>query len=139
VESLGLYDEVLPYDGELAVDDGALLVDFTGDRALLRRLHTALGQDLKRSVLVGFTHLEAERDADPLPGPEPQLFFAPAEMAKRGGELGRRFGPAWESFQPVLEQALSLEHVGLDAELPQRWRDLAAGRADPAIGLVVQP
>src|SRR4051794_31764478 len=86
VASLGLYDEVLGYDAldGLSAPEGAVAVDFAGDRALLRRVHEALGDVLRHSILVGFTHHEAAPDEAAIPGPAPEFFFAPTEMAKRG-------------------------------------------------------
>lgn len=51
VEGLGLYDTVLPYDdmGELSAPAGAVLVDFTYDRALIRGVHEQLGDGLLRA------------------------------------------------------------------------------------------
>ena len=63
VESLGLYGAVLAYEelSDLSAPGGAVLVDFAGDRALVRGLHEQLGDALQRSILVGFTHRAARR------------------------------------------------------------------------------
>jgi len=153
VEALGLYDAVLPYDaaGDLArgggagADDrrevaggaGAVLVDFAGDAALLRRIHETLGYALVRSILVGFTHRRAPADEAPMPGPKPEFFFAPDEMVRRGRELGRRYAEAWPGFAPVVERALRIVRVEGGDELVRVYRELLEGRADPAAGHVV--
>lgn len=91
VESLELYDTVLAYGDlrGLRRQGGTVLVDFAGDRAILRRVHEQLGETLTRSILVGFTHRQAEADEAPLTGPAPEFFFAPAEIARRGREVGQ--------------------------------------------------
>jgi hypothetical protein len=72
---------------ELDATEGAVLVDFAGDRALLREVHEQLGAALERSVLVGLMHWQAEADEAPQPGPAPDFSFAPNEMARRGRGL----------------------------------------------------
>jgi hypothetical protein len=129
VEGLGLYDAVVTYDDlhELRAP-GAVLVDFAGDRALLRAVQERLGGP--RTILVGFTHGTAE----PVAG-EP--FFAPDEIVRRGREFGRRYAEAWRTFAPVAERTLRIERVTDGVELVRVYRDLLAGRADPAAGYVV--
>jgi hypothetical protein len=138
VEGLGLYDTVLAYDelGELHASGGAVLVDFAGDRGLLRRVHEQLGDELKRSILVGFTHWQAEGDEAPLPGPVPELFFAPDEMVRRGRELVDQYAEAWRGFAPVAGRTMHIERVTGGGELVRVYRDLLEGRADPAVGYV---
>jgi hypothetical protein len=139
VEGLGLYDAVLTYDelGDLEAPDGGVLVDFAGDRALVRGVHERLGDALMRSILVGFTHRRAAADEAPLPGPAPQFFFAPDEIVRRRRELGLRYAQAWRDFAPVAERTLRIERVTDGDELVRVYRDLLEGRVDPAVGYVV--
>ena len=139
VEGLGLYDEVLAYDevGNLSASKGAVLVDFAGDRALVRRLHEQLGDALERSILVGFTHRQLEADEAPLPGPVPEFFFAPDEMVRRGRELARLYAVAWQEFAPVVERTMRIERVTDGDQLVRVYRELLDGRVDPAVGHVV--
>jgi hypothetical protein len=135
---LGLYDAILTYDelGELEAPGGAVLVDFAGDRALVRGVHERLGDALRRSILVGFTHREAPADEAPLPGPEPQFFFAPDEIVRRGKELGLRYPQAWRDFAPVAERTMRIERVTDGDGLVRVYRKLLDGKADPAVGYV---
>jgi hypothetical protein len=139
VEGLGLYDSVMTYEdiGKLRASDGAVLVDFAGDRAVVRRVHEQLGDDLARSVLVGFTHRKLGGDEAPLPGPDPEFFFAPHEMARRGRELADQYAQAWQGFAPVAERAMQIELVTDGEGLLRVYRDLLEGRANPAAGYVV--
>jgi Protein of unknown function (DUF2855) len=139
VDGLGLYDEVLAYDevGNLSASEGAVLVDFAGDRALLRRVHEQLGDALEGSILVGFTHRQLEADEAPLPGPVPEFFFAPDEMVSRGRELARRYAVAWQEFAPVVERTMRIERITDGDELVRVYRQLIDGRVDPAVGHVV--
>jgi hypothetical protein len=139
VEGLGLYDAVLTYDELEALEapGGAVLVDFAGDRALLRGVHEQLGDALTRSILVGFTHRRAAAEETPLPGPAPEFFFAPDEMVGRGRELGLRYAEAWRDFAPVAERTMRIERVRDGDELVRVYLDLLEGRVDPAVGYVV--
>lgn len=139
VESLQLYDAVLAYEDlhELRTQRGVVLIDFAGDRAIVRNLHERLGEKLVRSILVGFTHWQAEADEAPVPGPAPEFFFAPAEMARRGRELGQLYAMAWERFAPVAERTVRIERVTDGGGLVRLYRALLAGEADPAAGYVV--
>ena len=139
VDGLGLYDAVLAYDelGHLRAPGGAVLVDFAGDRTLVRGAHEQLGGSLVRSILVGYTHWQAEADETPLPGPVPDFFFAPDEMVRRGRELAQRYAVAWEAFAPVAQRTMRIERVSGGDALVRVYRDLLEGRSDPAVGYVV--
>jgi Protein of unknown function (DUF2855) len=138
VEGIGLYDTVLAYEdlGDLKAPEGGVLVDFAGDRGTIRGVHEQLGDTLRRSILVGFTHHEAQADEAPLRGPVPEFFFAPNEMAKRGRDLGQKYAQAWRKFGPVVERTMRIEHVTASDELLRVYRDLLEGRVDPAVGYV---
>jgi hypothetical protein len=139
VEGLRLYDVVLAYDevGDLEAPGGAVLVDFAGDGALVRRVHEQLDDALTRSILVGCTHRQAAADEAPLPGPVPQFFFAPDEMARRGRELALRYAEAWRDFARVADRTMRIERVTEGDELVRVYRDLLEGRTHPAVGYVV--
>jgi hypothetical protein len=136
VRGLRLYDDVRAYEELSVLAPAAVLVDFTGDSSLVRRLHEHFGTALERSILVGFTHWDANRDESPPPGPEPTFFFAPAEIARRGGKLGPAYAAAWASFAPVAERSVEIERVTGAERLATLWHILAAGRADPAVAYV---
>jgi hypothetical protein len=140
VEGLGLYDRVLSYGdaGEVeASTDGTVLVDFAGDPALVRALHERLGDALRRSISVGFTHRRPDADEQQLPGPAPTFFFAPDEMVRREGELFPHYVETWPEFARVLERTMRIERVAGADGLVAVYRELIGGRVDPAIGYVV--
>lgn len=148
VEASGLYDEVLAYDD---LDRLAVLrsvsVDFAGNAELLARIHRHFEDALAHSVLVGATHIEARSvfgKSEPLPGPKPQLFFAPdhavaffkAHGAEEGGKL---VAAAWREFLKAAEGSIAIErHQGLDAAR-QVFTAMVAGQIDPAKGIVIEP
>lgn len=143
VEGLGVYDRVLDYgdtDG-LAADAPTVYVDMAGDTRVRREVHERVS-GLVASVSVGGTHWQEVGGAGDLPGPQPSLFFAPDQIAKRRadwgqGELDSRFGGAWSAFVPVVEGWISVvERDGIDGA-EQTYREVLDGEADPSDAFVV--
>lgn len=106
VEATGYYDRVVAYDDIASLDASvpSLLVDMAGNAKVVGDVHRHFGDALKYSCVVGGTHWEARGGRDgALPGPKPQFFFAPAQIAKRTKEWGpggieTRFAAAWRGF-----------------------------------------
>ena len=143
-EGLGCYDRVLTYDevSALPVDGGIVFVDMAGTVDLRRAVHEHAGDALRASIMVGGTHWEtASLDPEALPGPTPELFFAPARVDQRGAELGpselqQRLGAAWAAFADRVPELLEIEsHRGAEA-LGRVYETLVDGRADPRKGYV---
>ena len=143
-EGLGCYSQVVTYDGigELPVDDGIVLVDLAGSAQVRRAVHEHAGTALRASIMVGVTHWEAPPTADPLPGPVPEFFFAPARAQRRATELGpgpfqQRVGAAWTAFVDRVPDLLEIESLrGADA-LGRAYESLLDGAVDPRKGYVV--
>jgi NADPH:quinone reductase-like Zn-dependent oxidoreductase len=143
VESLGCYDQVLPYDeiDRLPASTPTLYADVAGDPDLTRALRTHLGAAVVHEVVVGVTHQEAGA-AGTLEETGEEMFFAPNQMRKRIGdwgrdELDRRFADAWRHFATVVSDWVDIVlHDGPKA-LEQVWLDTYAGRSDPRQGHVI--
>lgn len=148
VEASGLYDEVVAYDD---LDRLSVLrtvsVDFAGNADLLARVHRHFDAALAQSVLVGATHIEARSvfgKAEPLPGPKPQMFFAPdhavAFFKAHGAEEGGRLvAAAWREFLKAAEGSIAIERLpGLEAARDV-FTSMVAGQIDPARGIVIEP
>jgi Protein of unknown function (DUF2855) len=138
VVGLGLYDTVLTYDNlsELTGAGRAVLVDFAGDPSLVREVHERLADALTRSILVGFTHGTANADQAPHTGPAPEFFFAPDEIVRHRREFTRRYSAASREFAPIAGRTLRIERITDGRELERAYRDLLAGRVDPAAAYV---
>ena len=142
--SLGCYHRVLSYDelDRLAADLACVFVDFAGNAALRREIHTRFG-NLKYSCSVGGTHVEQLGGAKDLPGPRATLFFAPAQIKKRTAEwgaqeLGQRLLYAWQAFvgkvgDPAAPWLVVRHHSGPDA-VSAAYAEVLGGRGDPRIG-----
>ncbi|MFO6447541.1 DUF2855 family protein [Erythrobacter sp. NE805] len=148
VAASGLYDEVLAYDDleRLAVVR-SVSVDFAGNADLLARIHRHFEDALAQSVLVGATHIEARSvfgKGEPLPGPKPQMFFAPdhavAFFKAHGAEEGGRLvAAAWHAFLEAAEGTIAIERLaGLEAARSV-FTAMVAGQINPAKGIVIEP
>jgi NADPH:quinone reductase-like Zn-dependent oxidoreductase len=117
VKSLGCYDEVVTYDEveSLDADRPAVMVDMAGNAQLRSTIHHHFGDQLKYSCAVGATHWDATGGDDgELPGPKPEFFFAPGQIAKRSKEWGpeglqERLGTAWVAFRDSTDAWLQVK------------------------------
>jgi hypothetical protein len=81
--------------------------------------------------------------APELPGPAPELFFAPAHLQRLrdelgGAELGRRVDAAWNDFMERIGDWLDVEHGEGTEAVEQAWGTLVDGRTDPRRGYVLR-
>ncbi len=151
--ALGCYDQVITYEqlAQLPASTATVYVDFTGSVDLRRQVHTHFADQLKFSSSIGVTHWSDMGPSGQLPGPKPQLFFAPAQAAKRSepppagwgrSGLQQRLGQAWGSFVAQVQQAQPpwvhiTPHTGADA-LQAAYLSLLDGKADPRQGLMLR-
>ena len=146
-EGLGCYHRVLAYEelDRVPADTGCVYIDFAGNAALRRAIHTRFA-NLRYSCSVGGTHVEQLGGGRDLPGPRPTLFFAPAQGKKRaeewgGPELGRRVAQDWAAFRgkvtdPAAPWLRVQRHDGPQAALAA-YREVLSGRGDPHLGHVI--
>lgn len=134
----GSYDRVLTYDAISALPDApAVFVDIAGDAKVRAAVHNRLGDSLKHSARVGFTHWDTLGGGDTsLPGPAPVLFFTPDHIIKRrkewGGELLKtRQSAAWQAFLATLPPWLVIEHAAGRSAVERIYREVLEGRTPP--------
>ncbi len=147
VKGTGLYDQVLAYgDVSQLPHVASVSVDFAGNSALLARLHAHLDDDLRYSCLVGATHIDARGGGDgaPLPGPAPILFFAPDHATATVKELGPKgfgqaVGASWKGFVAATDNFVRVDHQQGLASAQSAFKLTVAGKADPAVGIVIRP
>jgi hypothetical protein len=149
-ESLGCYQHVVTYQDLTKLDASkpAMYIDFAGDTALRERVHRHFGESLKYDCVAG-----SAQNTDPhhlrvpgLPGPEPTLYFAPVQIAKRNKEWGydevnRRFGEAQREFvarvaSPDKPWMKLVEHKGFESAA-KLIADMTEGKVNPLEGHVV--
>jgi hypothetical protein len=95
---------------------------------------------LIESHVVGDTHWDTA-NTNNLPGVTPKLFFAPSVIVERIAAWGpdgfeSRLATAWRSFIESTGWLRVVEAHGAEAAMAH-WQALAAGRIDPAEGLVL--
>jgi Protein of unknown function (DUF2855) len=150
--SLGVFDRVIDYGAlaSLLANEPTLYIDFAGDAAFRRNVHERWRDALAYSCSVGGTHHEALGSGGGLPGPRPQLFFAPTQMHKRSAAppqgLGRdamlkQIDEAWAEFIARATTGaapwLTIEsRRGADA-MRAAYLDTLHGRADASRGLIL--
>ena len=146
VEGLGCYDAVYTYDeiDQLPVEP-SVMVDMAGSGPVRAAVHGHLVDALKYSCAVGATHWDAATVGggdQKLPGPQPQMFFAPSQIQKRLAEWGQEkfnamMAEAWQGFLAASASWISVEaQRGMDA-LAATYEAFLRGEADPAKGYVV--
>ncbi len=143
-EKLGCYDEVLTYDDVAGLDAAlpVVLVDMAGSARVLGDLHRHFKGNMKHSCRIGATHYEEMGPTDDLPGAPPEFFFAPHHIASRSAELGARefmtrMAKAYAGFREFSDGWMNVErHYGPQA-VETIYREVLAGRSDPAVGHVV--
>lgn len=145
VRALGYYDTVITYDEVDSTDAevDTVSIDMAGNPSVLAALHHRLGDRLLDSMTVGRSHHDAPPadSADNLPGPAPQLFFAPTEVTRRlndwgRDDYGRRTADALETFVAGSRAWMTVEHRTTPSGVESGWADVHGGEVPPNIGLV---
>ncbi len=146
VEGLGCYDRVYTYEeiDQLPLE-ASVMVDMAGSGPVRAAVHGHLTDFLKYSCSVGATHWDAATVGagdQGLPGPRPELFFAPTQIQKRLAEWGHEqynalMAEAWQGFLAASSAWISVDaQQGLDA-LAATYDAFLRGEADPSRGYVV--
>lgn len=145
VQGLGCYDTVVTYDeiGDLDPARPSAIVDMAGNAAVMGAIHHHFGDNLKYSCAVGASHWEAfeGQSGDPLPGPTPTFFFAPAQVEKRNadwgaGEVMRRLGERWVDYMVFCDTWLEIDRGRGPEALVGAYESLVEGTQPPHRGLI---
>jgi hypothetical protein len=145
VESLGCYDRVIAYDQiETLPQERSVFVDMAGNVELRARVHHHLADRLAYSCSVGATHWENAQLAgnQPLPGPQPAMFFAPSQIQKRAQEWGQagmaqRTAAGWEPFVQVAESWIDVRRESGPEAMEVVYQAVLHNRAQPAEGFIL--
>ena len=142
----GIYDRVISYDQIMTLNatTPAALVDMAGNGAVTRTVHSHFGSQLQASIIVGKSHWDAQADAEGLPGPERQGFFAPGRSQKRiadwgGAAFGQKIAEAWLAFMEVAPRLASIDKREGGPAALAAYQEMLSGAADPKTGIVITP
>ena len=146
VAGVDVYDQVVTYDDIGSLADGpAVYVDMSGDAAVRSAVHERLGESLAYDCAVGASHWDRMMgDGEPVPGPAPQLFFAPDRFAKRSedwgpGGLQSRVREAWGPFGEWVSGWLEVVHGSGPEDVERAYLELLDGNTPPSTGYVMAP
>lgn len=144
--STGVYDRVATYADLSGVDphQRTVVVDLSGDSAVVAQVHTLLAGSVAHSMAIGATRWESFGERHDVPGPRPEFFFAPTQIARRTAEWGaegfaRASGDALEAFIAHSVAWLDVDVAsGADA-MVAAWADTVGGRVPPSVGRILIP
>jgi hypothetical protein len=148
-EGTGYYDRVLGYDDleDLDREVKTAYLDFSGNGGLRARIHEHFGGSLLSSTVVGAADWESLTPPGgnaELPGPAPELFFAPTRVAKRNEDWGaaevrRRVASDQNLFIDSSSSWLTIHSAEGPEGLERTWAQMIAGNVRPAEGWTVSP
>jgi hypothetical protein len=141
VEQTKYYDRVVAYDAitHSPRESSALFVDMAGSGEVRLAVHKHWGDDLKYSCAVGATHWDHLGRSEDLPGPKPQMFFAPDRVKKRNqdwgpGGLDKHLSTAWTAFNASVDGWMKIVAGRGRADVERVYRDMVAGKVTPEEG-----
>jgi len=143
VRNLGCYAEVFAYEAvEEIAQRPAVFVDMAGNAEVTRRLHEHLASKLRYSQRIGGTHWDAGGENEDMPGPEPEFFFAPAQIAKRSEDWGpqglqERLGASLRAFMESSRKWLQVQQGYGREAVEQTFHATREGNARPDRGHIL--
>ena len=143
LEEVGYYHRTLSYADVEALEGETptVFVDMGGDAEVRARIHHHV-EGLRHSCMAGATHWEQASFGGELPGPAPQLFFAPDHLQRLEADIGgsalqERLGAAQRTFLASVDSWLEVvRHEGPEA-VAKAYEDVLEGRVPPSHGYVI--
>jgi Protein of unknown function (DUF2855) len=141
VEKTGYYDRVTSYDAiaQDPRDKAAVFVDMAGSGDVRLAVHKHWADGLKYSCAVGATHWDHMGQTGDLPGPKPQMFFAPDRIKKRNqdwgpGGLDKHLASAWTAFNASVDGWMKVIEGRGSSDVERVYRAMLDGKAKPEEG-----
>lgn len=139
VESLDCYDAIIGYDDidALPTDLPVLLVDVSGNRALLESCYRLLGDKLVFTTLLGVSHWQdMDTAAAELPGIKPRTFLAPQQINKRIEDWGseafeHNLASAWTRYEQQASGWFSISSQSGPLAVEEAYHRALSGGMDP--------
>lgn len=144
VKRLDIYDDVLDYAqlGTLNNRIASVIVDMSGNGALLKALNDYLGDNLAYCINVGLTHWDESQSESGISSERSEFFFAPGHVQQRMKDWGPQvFAERSQQFLKASaswsRQWLKVRTVqGLDG-LAEIYPDICQGRVAADEGVVI--
>jgi hypothetical protein len=146
VQRTGRYDRIVGYEEVASLArTPAVYVDMAGNPAVLSTVHAHFASELKHSCLVGATHWEARGTSGSggaLPGPKPELFFAPDHIRAAIQALGAdafssRLEASWGPFADAASGWIETTRHRGEAAVRAAYLEVLENRALPEKGYVL--
>ncbi len=146
VEALGLYDAVATYDASEKIDAGAptVIVDMSGNGAVLSALHARLGDNMRYCSNVGVTHYEENTMGPGFIRQRSAMFFAPGHIQKRAKDWGsgvfdQKAFAFWRDAAVRSRDWLKIERFSGPAAMESAFHRVRKGETRPETGAVIRP
>ncbi|WP_425409977.1 DUF2855 family protein [Hyphococcus sp.] len=144
VDKLKIYDDVLTYDDidRIDADTAAVIVDMSGDGAVLNALHKKLGDKMKFTSNVGVTHFDANTMGPDFIAERSQMFFAPGHIQKRTQEWGpgafeKQAFAFWKDASIKSRDWLVIRRESGAKAVEKAWNEVLAGKTPADAAWVV--
>jgi len=145
VKKLKLYEQSVTYEtlDEIDATVPTVIVDMSGNREVLGRLHARLGDNMKRCINVGLTHWDDKKAGNGLIAERSEIFFAPSHIQQRLKDWGPNgFAEKAASFMHKTaaksQSWLQLRKIDGLTGLADVYRDVCAGRIGADQGLIIE-
>lgn len=143
VSGTGFYDTVVDYDSLDTLDPSikTLIVDMSGNGALIQALTAHFGNNLTYICRVGLSHWEAESVPMQKEGPKSEFFFAPDRAKQRladwgGSGFSQKLGARWLPFLKQAGDWLTVFHAQGEAPVLKTYESVLDGSASPDKGYI---
>jgi hypothetical protein len=145
VSTLGLYEQSVAYEALAEIDATVptVIVDMSGNNEVLGRLHTHLGDNVRRCINVGLTHWDETGTGDGVIAERSEFFFAPSHIQKRLQDWGpdgftRRTSDFMQDTAAKSRAWLKFRNIdGLEG-LADIYEDVCEGRIAADQGLIIE-
>lgn len=144
VRAFDLYGSVATYDRLDAIDASTptVIIDMSGDGAMLSALHAHLGDNMRYCSNVGVTHYEANSMGPGFIAERSAMFFAPGHIQKRAsdwgpGEFEKRALAFWKDAAVRSRCWLTFERIRGGDALEEAYHEIREGRSSPDKAVIV--
>ncbi len=109
---------------------------------MISSLHHHYADNMRYSCRVGATHYEDMGPVDGLPGATPEFFFAPAQVQKRGAEIGAaelmmQLGMSYVAFRKFCDSWLEVSRGYGPESVSTTYQSVLDGSARPSQGQIL--